>query len=398
MGNKTDLEDKRKVSIEEGRSLALKENYKFMECSCLKNENVKEAFYELIMWSILDKKEKNDIDNDLKINGFNKMADQRLSFTDIKVSFDSKSSNYLEEKKIKEKYPNLEEIGEGAYGKIYKSKINANEYRAIKEIDIEKYKKQLEDNFSTNIEEDLNKLKNYISNEIKSMIICSQENKNMNSVNFYEYFYNEKKIFIVMELCDDNLNNILKKKEGGFSIEEIREIILQLNKTFKIMNENNIIHRDLKLENILVKYINKEKTKYIVKLADYGISRNINNLTTNKLTNIGTTCIMAPEILKNEKYNDKCDLWSLGVIIYLLFFKNYPVHGQTEMALLNNIKLFEKKPLNTNNELLDDLLSKLLKSDPKKRITWEQYFNHPFFKTIEELKNNKNNKNNCLIM
>ena len=200
-----------------------------------------------------------------------------------------------------------------------------------------------------------------------------------------------------MELCDDNLYNILKKKEGGFSIEEIREIILQLNKTFKIMNENNIIHRDLKLENILVKYINKEKTKYIVKLADYGISRKLKNLT-NKLTNIGTICTMAPEILKNEKYNDKCDLWSLGVIIYLLFFKNYPVHGQTEMALLNNIKLFEKKPLNTNNELLDDLLSKLLKSDPKKRITWEQYFNHPFFKTIEELKNNKNNKNNCLIM
>ena len=99
MGNKTDLEDKRKVSIEEGRSLALQENYMFMECSCLKNENVNEAFYELIMWSILDKKEKNDIDKDLKINGFNKMADQRLSFTDIKVSFDSKSSNYLDEKK-----------------------------------------------------------------------------------------------------------------------------------------------------------------------------------------------------------------------------------------------------------------------------------------------------------
>ena len=193
MGNKTDLEDKRKVSIEEGRSLALKENYKFMECSCLKNENVKEAFYELIMWSILDKKEKNDIDNDLKINGFNKMADQRLSFTDIKVSFDSKSSNYLEEKKIKEKYPNLEEIGEGAYGKIYKSKINANEYRAIKEIDIEKYKEQLEYNFSANIEEDLNKLKNYISNEIKSMIICSQENKNMNSVNFMNIFIMKKR-------------------------------------------------------------------------------------------------------------------------------------------------------------------------------------------------------------
>ena len=64
LGNKKDLEDRRVVSIEEGRSLALQENYKFMECSCLKFESVNEAFYELIMWSILDKKEKNGIDKE----------------------------------------------------------------------------------------------------------------------------------------------------------------------------------------------------------------------------------------------------------------------------------------------------------------------------------------------
>ena len=99
MGNKTDLVNQREVSIEEGRSLALQENYKFMECSCLKNENVNEAFYELIMGkNISNKNEKNDNDKDLKINGVNKMADQGPSITDIKISFDSKSPNYLDEK------------------------------------------------------------------------------------------------------------------------------------------------------------------------------------------------------------------------------------------------------------------------------------------------------------
>ena len=87
-----------------------------------------------------------------------------------------------------------------------------------------------------------------------------------------------------MEYCDDNLNSLLKGKETGFSVEEISNIILQLNRTFKIMNKFNIIHRDLKLENILVKYLNEEKTKYIVKLADYGISREFDNQKTNRFT------------------------------------------------------------------------------------------------------------------
>ena len=110
-----------------------------------------------------------------------------------------------------------------------------------------------------------------------------------------------------------------------------------------------IIHRDLKLENILVKYLNEEKTKYIVKLGDYGISREFDNQKTNRFTSIGTPYTKAPEIMKNEKYNDKCDLWSLGVIIYILFFKKRPFQGDNEIALLNNIKIGLKKPLKKTN-------------------------------------------------
>ena len=128
-----------------------------------------------------------------------------------------------------------------------------------------------------------------------------------------------------------------------------------------------------------MKYINDEKTKYIVKLADYGISRQLVILRTNKMTLIGTPYTMAPELLNCEKYNNKCDLWSLGVMIYQLFFRTPPFKGDTEIALLNDIRN-NKNIRKTNNKDLDDLLSKLLVEDHKKRITWEQYFKHPFCK------------------
>ena len=93
---------------------------------------------------------------------------------------------------------------------------------------------------------------------------------------------------------------------------------------------------------------------------------------------------MAPEILKEEehkKYNYKCDLWSIGVIIYKLYFGIFPYNGETEISIMNKIKKFGKRILKkTDNEDLDDLIINLLEKDPSKRFTWDQYFNHSFFK------------------
>ena len=90
---------------------------------------------------------------------------------------------------------------------------------------------------------------------------------------------------------------------------------------------------------------------------------------------------MAPEILKREEYNYKCDLWSIGIIIYRLYFGDSPFKGSTETALLNVIKKYGNKLIRkTGNEELDDLIRKLLEIEPSKRLSWDEYFNHPFFK------------------
>ena len=278
-------------------------------------------------------------------------------------------------------YEIIDEIGKGEHGKIFRAKHKeSNELRAIKIIEI--YKENMK----------------YIDSEIKNMKICSDGNEN--SVKYYEHFYNNDKIIIVMELCDKkSLQTILDEKEEGFKCKEIFNIMNQLNNTFKIMHKNNIIHRDIKLDNILVKYKDNKDSNinFMVKLTDYGISKQITNATKGK-TAIGTYLTMAPEIMegKKRKYDCKCDLWSIGIIIYQLFFKEYPYDGDTPVAIYNQIIEDGKSILRkTKNVNLDNLIDSLLTKDPKERINYEDYFNHQFFK--ENLNRHKININNYIV-
>ena len=268
----------------------------------------------------------------------------------------------------KKYYEILEMIGRGGYGDIFKIKDKyTSELKALKRIyiDIDEF------------DEEDNEKKLYINSIKKSieiMKICCKNNNN--SVKFYEYFQNEKEIAIVMELCDGNLRNILNKNKEGFTVEQICKIMGQLNNTFKILKENNIIHGDLKLENILIKYEDINKYNFIAKLTDYGLSQTL--IDARRTPPLGSYDYMAPELIEGKEYSYKCDLWSIGVIIYILFFKEHPYGGRTAIQILNNIRRgILKKSGNIN---LDDLIKKLLIKEPKKRIGWTEYFNHPFFK------------------
>ena len=295
----------------------------------------------------------------------------------------------MEDKEINddnyEKFYEIESvIGRGQYGKVYKG-INkkTKEIRAIKVMEID---------------EDEDIFMNHINNELKNMKICS--NNNNNSVKIYECFHYKNKLrnefVIIMELCDNSLQKILDEKKEGFTCEEIFNIMNQLNNTFKIMYKEKIVHRNIKLDNIVVKMNNEKKESninYIVKLTDYGMSKQLIN--TISKTFVGTALTMAPEIIEgegNKNYDYKCDLWSIGIIIYQLFFKEYPYKGETQLAIYNQIKNLGKSKLKkTKNNNLDNLIDLLLIRDPKKRINYEDYFNHSFFK--DKLNNNIINNN-----
>ena len=156
-----------------------------------------------------------------------------------------------------------------------------------------------------------------------------------------------------------------------------------LNKPFKYMHNNGILHRDIKPENILIKFVDSSKANYIPKIGDYGISRELDN---GKATTIvGTPRYMSPEVLIGEdEYTDKSDLFSIGTMIYELYFNSFPFilpFSRNKDEINKNYNT--KKKEDCQDKLLDDLLNKLLKYDPDERISWEDYFRHPFFSNKE---------------
>ena len=212
--------------------------------------------------------------------------------------------------------------------------------------------------------------------------ILEKMSKCENSVKFYAHYRENNDEVIILELCDCELEELLNNTLNGFSSGEICSIMKGLNNAFSIMNINNIMHRDIKLENIMVKYTDKLHSKFIPKVNDYGLSKQFKS--GDHLTICGKQSYIAPEIFINHQYDRKADLWSIGVMMYYMYFKDHPYDLKEGMLQLtqNELKnIFnKKKKKDANDKLLDDLLNKLLTFDPDKRITWNNYLIHPFFK------------------
>ena len=167
-------------------------------------------------------------------------------------------------------------------------------------------------------------------------------------------------------------------------LEKIKLLFLELNQGFKNLYKENVIHRDIKINNILIEYSFGDKENIIPRLADFGISRE-NDTSTNPMTrSISCLLLSAPEILANGKdYSFASDLWSIGVLLYKLAFGKYPFEGDGPVELYMKIMTGPRNFEKSGDNNFDDLINKLLNKDKEKRIKYEEYFNHPFFKFEE---------------
>ncbi|CDW74871.1 protein kinase domain containing protein [Stylonychia lemnae] len=203
-----------------------------------------------------------------------------------------------------------------------------------------------------------------------------------NIVKVFEYFNDTDKIYIVTELCTGGeLYEEMNKRRGkGFSEEEGGIIIQQLLSAVNYCHLNNIVHRDIKPENILI----DSKKGDQIKLIDFGTAQ---KFTTGKsmTQTFGTAYYIAPEVLTSS-YDQKCDVWSIGVIMYMLLSGKPPFDGVDDKQIIKKVKKGEihVNTIEWKKKSRDaiDLLKKMLTKEAQKRVSCQEALDHPWIRKL----------------
>ena len=263
--------------------------------------------------------------------------------------------------RLTSKYKILNELGNGSFGKVIRVEnlINKEIYACKKMI-----KKNIKDIKSFN-------------NEIDILSKCDHPN----IIRLYEIIEGEKNVNLIMEECKGGqlfkkiqLKNIIKMTE-----KEIAKIFKEIMIAVNYLHNRGICHRDLKPENIL--FLNNEKNSPI-KLVDFGLGKifgNYGNLYNNEMKCIvGTKFYVSPEVLKG-KYDQFCDIWSCGVILYLMLSGNFPFYGRNDDEIYDKIlemkvEFPEKYWKNIDKDAIN-LIKKML-CNVNERLNAQQVLNH----------------------
>ncbi|KAF3619079.1 DNA-(apurinic or apyrimidinic site) lyase 2 [Capsicum annuum] len=200
-----------------------------------------------------------------------------------------------------------------------------------------------------------------------------------NVVQFYNSFEDENYVYIVMELCEGGelLDRILSKKDSRYTEKDAAIVVRQMLKVAAECHLHGLVHRDMKPENFLFK---SSKADSPLKATDFGLSDFIRP--GKKFQDIvGSAYYVAPEVLKRRS-GPESDVWSIGVITYILLCGRRPFWDKTEDGIfkevLRNKPDFRRKPWSNISNSAKDFVKKLLVKDPRARLTAAQALSHPW--------------------
>ena len=270
---------------------------------------------------------------------------------------------------LKDEYNILGPLGEGGYGEVYlvshkKMKLK----RAMKVIPVNSK------NEEEKTDEEIELLKNL---------------DHPNIVKLFEYFCDSEKYYLITEYCKGgDLFDLIKAKKV-FSESSAAYIMYQIFRALIYCHyTHHLIHRDIKPENIVVYRQNSAgEDLYDVKLIDFGISKIFNKSEkTNDNKVKGSLNYIAPEVIKHS-YDEKCDIWSCGVILYILVIGKYPFNGKDKDDILNRIEhgsySFPNEFTKEASPEIQSLIHQCLNVNPSERISAKEALNHPFFNSYQ---------------
>ena len=284
---------------------------------------------------------------------------------------------------ILDEYTLIKSLGKGAFGEVFlTTKKGSNELYATKQLN-----KDIFDNRNT---------KKYFLNEINIL----KELSHPNIVKFADLKRTANHFYIMMEYCNGGelcktLEAHISKTGRPFSEEVVQSLMKQIISAFQYIHGKDIIHRDIKLENILLNYNtnedkeNKNVIKATVKIIDFGFAARMEK-TGLKYTTLGSPINMDPLILSELRkrgkninrvgYDQKADIWSLGTICYELAIGKSAFEANKIDDLIAKIEKGEYTvPTNLSRELIS-FINGMLQYDPNQRLNIDQLAKHPFLK------------------
>ena len=282
---------------------------------------------------------------------------------DISIGFGKKNFFGKSDNVFLDNYKVLKQLGRGSYGIVYEVRNkNTGEIRACKRLS------------KLNIR-NLDKFEREINILIKA--------DHPNIIKLYEIFESQRYLYLIMEECKggdifNRINENIQNKKM-YTEKDAANIILEVMSSIEYCHNHGICHRDLKPENLLYLNAGDEKDNPI-KLIDFGLSQIFTNK--NLKSKVGTAYYVAPEILKGD-YTELCDIWSAGVILYILLSGDPPFNGSKDETIYKKIKKMkfsfpDEKWKNISKEA-KDLISHMLVPE-KERFSARQVIEHPWFK------------------
>ena len=323
-----------------------------------------------------DKNLKNKYNNDMLYIPPDKELKQNTIHLTTTASLDcyyyknekEKLSNYIKDYYKKEgKYPETQryfylygrQIGHGAFGKVNIAlHVASGRLVAIKSFNKKNLKKK--------------NAKEKIKNEIR--MLSKLRHPFINQI--LDSFETDTHIFIVVEyICGDLLGFIRKRGKLSETVSKI--IFKQLIEGLKYIHHKKIVHRDIKLDNILIDLTNT------IKICDFGVSRKI---APDEVMHehCGTPAYIAPEIFENQGYTGfQCDIWSAGVTLYYILGGIQPFRASSIKDLEKKVILGEFETIDEISDEANDLIRLMLNIDPKKRINVDKILKHPWLANIK---------------
>uniref|UniRef100_A0AAY4AA81 non-specific serine/threonine protein kinase n=1 Tax=Denticeps clupeoides TaxID=299321 RepID=A0AAY4AA81_9TELE len=215
-----------------------------------------------------------------------------------------------------------------------------------------------------------------------------------NVITLKDVYDNGKQVYLVTELMrgGELLDRILKQK--FFSEREASAVLYTITKTVEYLHAQGVVHRDLKPSNIL--YVDESGNPESLRICDFGFAKQLRADNGLLMTPCYTANFVAPEVLKRQGYDEGCDIWSLGVLLYTMLagftpFANGP--EDTPEEILNRIGNGHFTLTGGNwdavSEMAKSLVSKMLHVDPHKRLTSKQVLKHPWIIQREKLPNSQ---------